>query len=135
MAARNAHDLTIALRQKGWEAYEMHDRHESYVTVGSFESAQRLSDGRLAIDHRDAQIIVATFGGMSPLNVFEKPAQVDAQTEQKAKDRFKQLFSSGYGKVAEGFHPKRFVGLPLDIHPQPVEVPKQTISGSLARNP
>jgi hypothetical protein len=133
IAARNAHDLTVALRSRGWEAYQMHDRHESYVTVGSFNEAERLPDGRIVLPQRDAQIIIATFGATSPQNVLEQP--VNQAREEAAKQQFKQLLSAGYGQVAEGFHPKRFVGLPMDIHPQAVEVPKQTISASLARNP
>ncbi len=37
-AAMKAHKLTEALRIKGWEAYEFHDRNASIVTVGSFHS-------------------------------------------------------------------------------------------------
>jgi hypothetical protein len=37
-AALAAHKLTEALRMKGYEAYEFHDRCASIVTVGSFDS-------------------------------------------------------------------------------------------------
>ena len=37
-AAEKAHKLTTALREKGYDAYEFHDRESSIVTVGSFES-------------------------------------------------------------------------------------------------
>ena len=41
-AAEKAHELTEALRMKGWEAYEFHDRNSSIVTVGHFDAvAQR----------------------------------------------------------------------------------------------
>jgi hypothetical protein len=43
VAADNAHRLTVALRKKGIEAYEFHDRMESIVTVGSFTSEQQVS--------------------------------------------------------------------------------------------
>ncbi|MEC9093850.1 MAG: hypothetical protein VX438_14155, partial [Planctomycetota bacterium] len=36
-AAAKASKLCNALRKRGIEAYEFHDRHESYVCVGSFE--------------------------------------------------------------------------------------------------
>ncbi len=36
-AAENANKLTVALRKKGVEAYQFHDRVGSYVTVGSFD--------------------------------------------------------------------------------------------------
>ena len=35
-AADKAHNLTVALRGKGVEAYEFHDRYQSIVTVGNF---------------------------------------------------------------------------------------------------
>ncbi len=37
-AAEKAHELTEALRMKGWEAYEFHDRNSSMVTVGHFDA-------------------------------------------------------------------------------------------------
>jgi hypothetical protein len=37
-AALNAHELTMALRKQGVEAYEFHDRYGSYVMIGSFDS-------------------------------------------------------------------------------------------------
>lgn len=46
-ALQNAHELTTALRERGWEAYEFHDRYESYVCVGSFGwVSQPRSDGK-----------------------------------------------------------------------------------------
>ncbi len=132
--AENAHKLTLALREKGWEAYEFHDRLESYVTVGSFEDGQRLADGRIALTSRDAQIIINTFGAATPNNVFERPAQQDRELENLQKQRFNNLFSQGYGKTAAGFHPKRCVGVPLDIIPEPVSVPRKSISAAYARN-
>jgi len=38
-AAEKAHRLAKALRMKGYDAYEFHDRYASIVTVGSFNSA------------------------------------------------------------------------------------------------
>ncbi|TWU28302.1 hypothetical protein [Bythopirellula polymerisocia] len=132
--AQNAHKLALALREKGWEAYEFHDRLESYVTVGSFDDGQRLADGRIALTSRDAQIIINTFGAATPNNVFEKPAAQDRELENLQKKRFDNLFSQGYGKTAAGFHPKRCVGVPLDIIPEPVSVPRKSISSAYARN-
>ena len=40
-AAIKAHELTLALRKQGVEAYEFHDRYESIVTIGSFDSVGR----------------------------------------------------------------------------------------------
>lgn len=144
-AALNAHNMTVALRAKGWEAYEFHDRHESYVCVGSFDDLQRGPQGRILPSHRDAQIIINTFGAATPNVGFDRSAykelgvkenEIDKveMTEELIKQQFDSRFSKGLGDVAEGFHPKRFVGLPFDIQPEPVEVPKQSISSAYARN-
>jgi hypothetical protein len=144
-AAKNAHDLTVALRSKGWEAYEMHDRHESYVCVGSFNEMQRLEDGRLLPATREAQIIINTFGAATPNIGFDKAAYKELGVKDDAiskvqikeeliKQQFDSRFSKGLGDAAEGFHPKRFVGLPFDIIPLPVEAPKQSISSAYVRN-
>jgi hypothetical protein len=134
VAADNAHKLAIALREKGWEAYEFHDRHESYVTVGSFDQMQALEGGRLAPATREAQIIVHTFGAMSPISVFETANQETAAKEAIIKQQFNSHFSKGLGDVAEGFNPKRFVGLPFDIQPMPIEAPKKSVSSAYVRN-
>jgi hypothetical protein len=132
-AAKNAHLLAAALREKGWEAYEFHDRHESYVTVGSFDDGQQFEDGSVALAGSEAQTIVNTFGAATPNNIFEKPAAQDQQLEELQKQRFSNLFSQ-HGQTFAGLHPKRFVGLPFDIIPEPVYVPKKSISSTYARN-
>lgn len=132
-AVKRAHKLTVALRERGWEAYEFHDRRESYVTVGSFEQVQQqLADGR-AIPVRDVQIIINTFGAMSPMNVLNRPAPQDTMLEQEKVQQFMSTFEGSMGQVTKGFHPKRFVGLPFDIHPEPVPVPKESITSAFAR--
>ncbi len=142
-AVEHAHNLTVALRSKGWEAYEFHDRHESYVCVGSFNEMQRNPAGGLAPATRDAQIIIDTFGAATPAVGFERPAYqemgVKAENitkvemkEQLIKQQFDQRFAK-VGDVAEGFHPKRFVGIPFDIQPMPIEAPKQSISSAYVR--
>ncbi len=134
IAGRNAHLLTLALREKGWDAYEFHDRHESYVAVGSFDQAQTLPNGQLAITDRAARIIVNTFGATTPGNIFERPAAQDQRLEEIQKQRFNNLLANQHGAVAEGFYPKRFVGMPFDIVPQPVVVPRRSISSSYAHD-
>lgn len=134
VAGRNAHLLTVALRQKGWDAYEFHDRHESYVAVGSFDQGETGPNGQIVLADRDAQIIANTFGATTPGNIFERPAPQDYQREEIQKERFNKLFTNQHGAVAEGFHPKRFVGMPFDIFPQPVLVPHRSISSAYARN-
>ncbi len=133
VAVKNAHLLTMALREKGWEAYEFHDRYESYVAVGSFDEGQQAADGNVRLNHRDAQIIIDTFGALSANNIFNRPAQQDLQLEQQKKRQFATLLGN-QGQVANGFHPKKFVGLPFDIYPEPIAVPRHSISSDYARN-
>jgi hypothetical protein len=145
VAGQNAHKLAVALRSKGWEAYEFHSRQESYVTIGSFNEMERLEDGRLVPSTREAQVIISTFGASTPNASFEKPAYremgvndkqaqaLEAKQEEIKKQFENHLASQGLGDVADYFHPKRFVGLPFDILPVPVEVPKQSISAAYVR--
>lgn len=133
VAVEKAHLLTVALREKGWEAYEFHDRQESYVAVGSFDEGQVQADGRVVLNNRDAKIIFNTFGAMSPNNVFNRPAPQDKMLEEQKKRQFLSALGNSAGKVAEGFHPKRFVGIPFDIYPEPVQVPRRSISSAYAR--
>lgn len=144
VAADNANKLTIALRAKGWEAYEFHDRHESIVTVGAFNEMQRTEDGRLLPATPEAQIIINTFSAATPTQGFdaavyremgvkeEKIRQLQDK-ELKIKQQFDSRFSKGLGDVADGFNPKRLVGIPFDIQPLPIEAPKQSISSAYVR--
>ena len=92
-AAVKAHDLTLALRQKGYEAYEFHDRFASMVTVGSFDSpGTRRPDGKIEINPKAHQII-KTFGP-------------DPLTGQ----------------------PREILGIPFDVQPVIVVVPKRSFA-------
>jgi hypothetical protein len=141
VAAKNAHTLAEALRVKGWEAYEFHDRHESYVTIGSFNEMQQLADGRLLPATRDAQIIIGVFGAATPNVGFEKPAYQElgvdaneAREVEQSQAKIMQQFTAHFSEdLADGFHPKRFMGLPFDIQPQPIVAPKESIGAAYAR--
>jgi hypothetical protein len=102
-AAEKAHELTEALRQKHWEAYEFHDRYASLVTVGSFESVGNpRPDGKIEINpvaHRIIEVFRA-----EPVNVAGEP-----------------------GAMA----PKSCIGIFFDPQPILVEVPKRSISRQL----
>ena len=105
-AAEVAHELTLALRQKGYEAYEFHDRYASIVTVGSFNSVGTpRADGKIEINPT-IHAIMKAFGG---------PPDDTKQAQ------------SGMLSV------KSIIGIPLDYQPIPVEVPKRSISRELAQ--
>lgn len=106
IAAINAHLLTIALREKGYEAYEFHDHASSIVTVGSFASyGTPRDDGKIEINPAIHQIM-QTFGA----NQAPGP---DGKTK---------------------YEPKSLAQIPFDIQPTPVEVPQRTVSTAFNRS-
>jgi hypothetical protein len=100
-AALNASRLCAALREKGVEAYEFHDRTESIVTIGSFnEVGQPRQDGKIEINpavHR----VMQEYGPV-----------------EKAKPGTNQV--ELYARVLNGIR--------IDPQPVPVEVPRQSIA-------
>lgn len=106
-AAISAHELTMALRAKGYEAYEFHDRYMSMVTVGSFNSVgAKRPDGQIEIDPR-LHALMETFSA-------EKKV-VPGQAAPKVGP------------------PKTLLKIPFDVQALPVEVPHRPISGSYDR--
>ncbi len=104
-AAEKAHTLTEALRKKGYEAYEFHDRETSIVCIGSFDSVgYPRADGKTEINP-DIHKIMEVFGA------DQKP------------------LANG-----ETLKPKHLAGIPLDIQPIPVEVPRRSISADYQRS-
>jgi hypothetical protein len=106
-AAKKAHLLTEALRAKGVEAYEFHDRYTSIVTIGSFNSVGTpRADGKTEINPMIYQIMQKygadqSAGGQS-MGCMPKTVMVGPE------------------------HSKQPVV--LDIQPMPVEVPHRSIS-------
>jgi hypothetical protein len=103
--ALKAHELTVALRRQGEEAYEFHDRYESIVTIGGFDTvgAPR-ADGKIEINpemHR----IVKKYGGQ----------------QQKIP-----------GQTLLGLTPTTLNGIAFDVQPLPVEVPRTSIATAYA---
>ncbi|NLF69703.1 MAG: hypothetical protein GX575_11685 [Candidatus Anammoximicrobium sp.] len=102
-AAVKAHELTLALRKKGIEAYEFHDRYESIVTIGSFDSVGAEQPG-----------------GTMELN----PAVHQIMQEYGPK---RQPLP---GQEAIGLMPRALNGISFDVQPVPVQVPRTTIAAS-----
>ncbi len=104
-AAMKAHLLTEALRIKGYEAYEFHDRYASIVTVGSFNVVGTpRPDGRIELDPR-IFAIMKFFGA-----------------EQ----------ASTPGQLAPATTHKALMGIPFDFQPIPVQVPRRPIQAVVA---
>ncbi len=112
MAAQKADTLTKALRMKGYEAYQFHDRYASIVTVGSFDSAGTpRPDGQIEINPRIHKIM-QIFGA-------------DPNANQEIQNAIK---ASGLDKQTMAMPVKSLGGIPFDIQPIPVHVPKRPIS-------
>ncbi len=101
VAAEQAHRLTMALRKRKVEAYEYHDRHESLVTIGSFESeGVPLSNGTIDIN----------------------PEMLSIMQKYGAAKR------SIPGLSEVGLQPRTLEGIPFDIQPYPMAVPRRSSS-------
>lgn len=104
-ATEKAHKLTEALRLKGHEAYEFHDRYASIVTVGSFDYvSQQMPDGRIEVNPA-IQAVIDRFGPKQTLR----------------------------GGPTGGMAQQMLLGIPFDMQPKPVHVPKQSIAARQAR--
>jgi hypothetical protein len=126
-AAQKAHDLTIYLRTKGWEAYQYHDRFMSIVTVGSFNSPGTASpDGQVQLDPEMREII-DTFRAKAPNPELEG---------QETVQRSRQSLDSSVTSLSTPVQPvtcmliKGIYFIPCDIQPQVVQVPKRPISAA-----
>ena len=112
-AAQRAHTLTEALRLKGYEAYEFHDRYASLVTVGSFDSVGTpRADGKVEINPK-IYLIMKTFGAEQ----IALPGQATGAMKPKKMGPFE-----GLGEIY------------FDIQPIPVQVPKRSIGAAYSRN-
>ena len=102
-AADKAHRLTEALREQGHEAYEFHDRGQSIVCVGSFDSCGTpRADGKIEINPQIHTIMTTFQSNRSAL-----PGQA-------------------------GMPVKVIAGVPLDVQPMIVEVPKRSLGTDYA---
>jgi hypothetical protein len=100
-AGEDAEKLCEALRMKGYESYVLHERYASLVTVGSFDSAGTpRSDGKTEINPQ-IHTLMKSFGAENTGPLPGHPQGV--------------------------MQPKTLVGIPFDIQPIPVQVPKRSI--------
>ena len=115
-AAEKAHRMVVALRKRGYEAYEFHDRYASVVTVGSFDSpGQRDEMGRLRLDPQIQALMAKFQGGQRQLAggmVINAPKTLrDLVPEVSNEDN-----------------------IPFDMQPVLVEVPRRS-AGALVSRP
>ena len=138
-AAENAHFLCEEMRKKGWDAYEFHDRQQSYVAVGSFEKVTDAAGKPLP----EVVEVIRTFGAAynTPPNPLERQRGVNkSQRAEQVKQTFNELFSSEIGQVASGLNPKYanvtidkdLRPVTFDIHPHVIEKPTKNVSSGFA---
>ena len=102
-AADKAYRLCEALRKQGYEAYQFHDRTESIVTVGSFNSVgSERPDGKTEINP-------------AVHDIMKRLGPQEARLP---------------GQASLGLAPKVVAGIPLDSQPLPVEVPRESIAAA-----
>jgi len=129
-AAQKADMLTRALRMppKCYEAYQYHTRYSSIVTVGSFDSP--------GTPRRDGQIepspeirrVIEVFMAESGDPFDSDPHNDHYRTVPRLGDTLK---SQGLAPKALSVRPKYFIGIPFDLLPAAIPVPKRPMSMSL----
>ncbi len=109
--AIKAHRLTIALRAKGYEAYQFHDRKQSIVTVGSFSQAEQVNEeGRVAYTPEVQEL----------LQRFSAKRQGTSSDIQ-------------HPGLQTGILPETLLGIPFDIKPVLISVPQRSVSSDFAQ--
>lgn len=107
-AALNAHRMCEALRAKGYDAYEFHDRYSSMVTVGSFDA--------IGMQNLDGSF------------QYERPVREIIQ-----KFSAKPVYRGIAGAQSNGdLMPQSIIGLPFDLEPTPIEVPRRSFARDYA---
>lgn len=115
-AAEKAHKVCTVLRERGYEAFEFHDRRASIVTVGSFDSIGTLRpDGKKEINPAVHKT----------MKTFSAKAVDIAQSS---------LIHGALGTTRGiGRQPERVAGISLELQAIPVLVPKRTFAASFTR--
>ena len=109
--AIKAHRLTIALRAKGYEAYQFHDRKQSIVTVGSFSQPEKVGEGGRVVHTAEVQELLQRFCA-------------------KRKGASAELQHPG---LQTGILPETLLGIPFDIQPMLIPVPQRSVSSDFAQ--
>jgi hypothetical protein len=149
-AAENAHLLAKELRSHGFDAYEFHDRSQSIVTIGAFaQTTQQLPDGRM-VAIPEVQKIIQTFDASfdtpaDPLSPIGNDLRTQRLVEERQHEVSAKLNNNQQAQIVPGMNPKHVKILngrgknvkveriiPMDIHPQVIDVPKRSVSSAYA---
>lgn len=119
VAADKANRLTTALRKQGIEAYEFHDRTESIVTIGNFDSEGTTpKPGALDVNGRPLPAGTVVINP-DMMKIIEKYRAQQAQIP---------------GVRVVGMQPRMLNGIPFDVQPAPMPVPRRSLAADYARD-
>jgi hypothetical protein len=125
VAAERAMLTVRALRKAGYEAYQFHDRSQSYVTVGSFDELGSPDATNKFIHSRGIQEVVNRFGPSKKLTqsrfgITQSPTLLFDLVDQKLIPELNEA----KGKALGGWLAKDSVA--FDLIPAPMAVPRVT---------
>lgn len=124
VATARAHRLTLELRKLGIEAYEFHDRHESYVCVGNYEWLKNQQNGR-ELQNQDIVDVIEVFKGR-----VENFPGVQGAVRAKTLSDIVRAYRLDVRKVPNLAE----LGVVFDVQPIPVQVPKTGTHTRAANN-
>jgi len=138
-AAKSADRLANKLRDVGVEAYVFHDRDQSVVTVGSFNSlgAQRMADGTI----RYNPSVQAVINDFSPLRPGAAPVQHAGFVQGRGRAQWRnqvydaEIAEDGYTGLSRNMRYRTFDGTPFDLQPTVIDVPRRSIARDYAGLP
>ena len=102
--ASDAAKMTAELRRQGVEAYQFHDRDQSLVTVGSFD----------------------TLGRQLPDGKFEYDPQIQALIKKYSAFNVRPELARQIPKGSNGFASNNVGMVPFDVQPTAIAIPKQS---------
>lgn len=109
--AEDANKMTAALRKKGIEAYQFHDRTKSIVTIGSFE----------------------TLGRALPDGSFEYSPEIRRVMNDYRAFNVRPELASQVPLGQNGAAANSIANIPFDVQPKPMTVPKRSKKSMLSR--
>lgn len=127
IAAEKAALATVALRNAGYDAYQFHDRSQSIVTVGSFNTLGKEDQRKNFVYDPMIQEIVNRFGGSS------KVTHNNFRSTQTPRILFDLVPQNKIPELNQGDEKSKlqwFVkySIPFDLKPTPMAVPKVAAS-------
>ncbi len=114
-ATEKAHLMVTALRKRGYEAYEFHDRYASVVTVGSFNSpGHRDESGTIHLDPQIQALMAKFQGGQRTV-----AGGMTMNAPKTLRDLVPEIPNEE--------------NIPFDMNPTLVEVPKRSVTAAISR--